>query len=183
MPSHKRYFAPGELQFLTSSTYRRAKLFESDRLRRDFVQVLAELRQELGFRPLGWVLMPEHFHMLIKIEPAAMTRRFMQELKKRTAQRILSALRENREHAWCVRMLERLRLPASVHSDSIYRVWQRRFYPFGVHTEEKRLEKLEYMHNNPVKRKLVSSPDQWPWSSFRYYFLNDASGLRMDRLA
>ncbi|MGO9274709.1 MAG: hypothetical protein ACLQOO_31525 [Terriglobia bacterium] len=77
---------------------------------------------------------------------------------------------------------DRLRLPPSVHSDSRYRVWQRRFYPFNVHSEKKRLEKLDDMHNNPVQRGLVSSADQWPWSSFRFYYLNDSSVLTMDRM-
>jgi REP element-mobilizing transposase RayT len=106
----------------------------------------------------------------------------MQELKKRTAQRVIGALHDHQQYAWCGRTLERLRLPATVHSDSHYRVWQRRFYPFNVYSEKKRLEKLNYMHNNPVKRKLVSSPDQWPWSSFRFYYLSDSSVLSMDRL-
>ena len=38
------------------------------------------------------------------------------------------------------------------------------------------------MHNNPVRRGLVSSPGVWPWSSWRYYYLNDVSVLRLDRL-
>jgi hypothetical protein len=58
----------------------------------------------------------------------------------------------------------------------------RRFHPFNVYTEEKRLEKLNYMHSNPAKRGLVNCPGDWPWSSWRYYFLQDASVLRMDRL-
>ena len=66
--------------------------------------------------------------------------------------------------------------------ESCYRVWQRRFYPFNVYSERKRLEKLNYMHGKPVKRGLVSSPDQWPWSSFRFYYLTDSSILSMDRL-
>ena len=78
-------------------------------------------------------------------------------------------------------MLARLRLPPSVHSDSQFRVWQRRFYPFGIYTEKKPLEKLTYMHNNPVKRGLVLSPDLWTWSSFRFYHLKDSSLLRMDQ--
>jgi REP element-mobilizing transposase RayT len=80
MPTSKRHFAPGQLQFLTSSTYRRAKLFQSDRLRWSFVEVLGQLRTEMGFLLIGWVLMPDHFHLLIKPEPAASTSRFMQEL-------------------------------------------------------------------------------------------------------
>jgi hypothetical protein len=48
MPTSKRHFAPGQLQFLTSSTYRRAALFESDRFRCSFVEALRQLRIEMG---------------------------------------------------------------------------------------------------------------------------------------
>jgi len=53
----------------------------------------------------------------------------------------------------------------------------------GVYSEKKWLEKLNYMHNNPVKRGLLASPDQWPWSSFRFYYLNDSSVLSREQLA
>jgi putative transposase len=79
-------------------------------------------------------------------------------------------------------MLSGLRLPATVHSDSCYRVWQRRFYPYGVYSEKKRLEELNSMHNNAVKRGLARSPQEWPRSSFRFYYLNDSSLLSMDKL-
>ena len=182
MPIYGRRYDPGQLQFITTSTYHRAKLFEHDPFRWTFVEVCAQLRNETGFLLIGWVLMPEHFHLLIRPEPPEATSRFMQELKKRTAQRIIAALQESGEQPWHRRMLTRLRLPPSVHSDSCYRVWQRRFVPFNVFTQKKKLEKLAYMHNNPVKRRLASFADQWPWSSFRFYFLNDSSLLRMDSL-
>jgi len=51
-----------------------------------------------------------------------------------------------------------------------------------IFSEKKRQEKLTYLHNNPVKRGLVSAPGDWPWSSWRFYFLRDASILRRDRL-
>jgi putative transposase len=46
-------------------------------------------------------------------------------------------------------------------------VWQRRFYDFNVWSAHKRIERLRYMHRNPVKRGLVLEPEQWEWSSFR----------------
>ncbi|HEV2245619.1 MAG TPA: hypothetical protein VGW37_03120 [Terriglobia bacterium] len=52
----------------------------------------------------------------------------------------------------------------------------------NIWTEKKQLEKLDYMHNNPVTRRLVGSPRDWPWSSWRYYFLEDESIMAMDRL-
>ena len=47
--------------------------------------------------------------------------------------------------------------------------WQARYYDFNVWSERKRIEKLRYIHRNPVKRGLVESPEQWAWSSFRHY--------------
>jgi len=46
---------------------------------------------------------------------------------------------------------------------------QKRFYDFNVCSTEKRIEKLRYMHRNPVKRGLAEKPEEWKWSSFRTY--------------
>jgi REP element-mobilizing transposase RayT len=54
------------------------------------------------------------------------------------------------------------------------RFWQARFYDFNVWTERKRIEKLRYIHRNPVERGLVASPEQWRWSSFRWYAFGEA---------
>ncbi len=183
MPIYARHFVRGELQFITTSTYRRARLFTCQRFRGIFVEVLRQLRQETGFLLNGWVLMPDHFHLLIRPEPPAATVRFMQELKKRTAQQIIAALTRNRDNPRCRALLGRLRLPPTVHSDCYYRVGQRRYVPFNVFTHKKHMQKLDYMLNNPVAARLVASADQWPWSSFRFYFLNDSSVLAMDRIA
>jgi hypothetical protein len=49
------------------------------------------------------------------------------------------------------------------------RFWQVRYYDFNVRTREKQIEKLRYLHRNPVKRGLVDKPEDWEWSSFRHY--------------
>lgn len=182
MPYHKRQYSSGQLQFITSSTYRRIPLFHSDRFRRCFVETISRLRAKHGSRLIGWVLMPEHFHLLLKPEPAEATSLIIKRLKEQTAAQILKSLKGNEPNPWCKKMLQRLRLPPTVHDESQYRVWQRRFYPFNVYSEKKRLEKLTYMHNNPVKRGLVNEPGDWPWSSWRFYYRQDASVLAMDRL-
>ncbi|MGD1156588.1 MAG: hypothetical protein ABSA41_12240 [Terriglobia bacterium] len=82
---------------------------------------------------------------------------------------MISTLGADRRYPWCGKVLTRLRLPLTVYSYSPYRVWRRRFYAFNVFSPTKRLAKLNSMHGNPVKRGLGRSPDQWPWSSFRFY--------------
>jgi putative transposase len=183
MPHYRRVFEPGQLQFITTSTCRRTRIFTCQGFCRIFVETLRQVRRETGFLLIGWVLMPEHFHLLIKPEPAGDTVHFMRELKKRSAEQIIAALGRNQHQPSCRGLLARLRLPATVHSDSHHRLWQRRYVPFNVFTEKKRVEKINYMHNNPAKRGLVSSPDHWPWSSFRFDYCNDSSVLNMDRLA
>ncbi len=182
MPRQRYYYGLNHLHYLTASTYRRARVFDSERFRRHFVRALADLRRSLGFKILGYVLMPEHFHLLIWPGAKGDPSKIIQSLKERAAIFILKNLRENQQHAWCRKTLKRLTLPATVRRHGPHRVWQRRFYDLNVWGEKKRREKLNYMHGNPVKRGLVSSPDQWPRSSFRYYYLGDSSVLAMDRL-
>jgi putative transposase len=165
-----------------ASTYRRARLFTCQRFCGIFVDTLRQLREETGFLLNGWVLMPDHFHLLIRPEPPEATARFLQELKRRTAQQIIAVLSRHRHNQPCRKLLARVRLPPSVHNDSYYRLWQRRYVPFNVFTPKKHMEKLDYMHNNPVTARLVSSPDQWRWSSFWFYYLQDSTLLAMDRI-
>jgi REP element-mobilizing transposase RayT len=104
----------------------------------------------------------------------------MQRLEERTAQFILKGLRQNLEYPWRQKVLARVTLPPSLHDHAHFRVWQRRFYDMNIWSAKEREEKLNYMHNNPVKRGLVKQPGNWPWSGWRFYFLNDASLLTMD---
>jgi hypothetical protein len=68
--------------------------------------------------------------------------------------------------------------------------WQRRFYDFNVWSEKKPKEKpkeklkenLEYMHANPVQRKLVQHPKDWPWSSWTHYAGKGKGRIRMDSI-
>ncbi len=58
--------------------------------------------------------------------------------------------------------------------------WQARYYDFNVYTKKKRIEKLRYMHRNPVKRGLVQEPQDWPWSSFRHYLTGEEGVVEIE---
>ena len=58
--------------------------------------------------------------------------------------------------------------------------WQTRYHDFNVWTEKKQVEKLRYMHRNPVKRGLVATPEDWRWSSYRFYLLDESGPVRMN---
>ena len=143
VPTPLRYYGLNHLHYVTASTYRRARLFDALQFKNRWVETLGELREELKFRIIGYVLMPEHFHLLIWPGDGANPSQIVQKLKDRTALFILKSLRENLGHVWCRKMLELVTLPPTVHHHAHFRVWQRRFYDMNIWSPKKRNEKLD----------------------------------------
>jgi hypothetical protein len=75
-----------------------------------------------------------------------------------------------------------LSLPFSRTGKEEKAFWQRRFYDFNVWSWEKLREKLEYMHANPVKRKLVAHPKDWLWSSWSHYEKREKGLIGIDAM-
>ena len=158
-PRLHRYYGAGYLHFITFSCYHRRQLLKTPQRRNLFLKLLEQVRFSYKFVVVGYVVMPEHVHLLLSEPERADPSVVVQVLKQRCARQLLRAKRKGQSG-----------LQKSLwETDGEERVWQRRFYDFVVWSEYKRGEKLRYMHNNPVKRGLVLEPEQWPWSSYRFY--------------
>ena len=167
---HRTYGAH-HLHFITCSCYRRRALLGSARARDRFLAILEQTRQRYRFVVVGYVVMPEHFHLLVTEPEVGTPSTLMQVLKQRSARALLPRKKRTDPRQ------------RSLFGDSLPRraFWQGRFYDFNVWTTRKRVEKLRYMHRNPVKRGLVESPEQWRWSSYRYYLLGEAGPVRVNQ--
>lgn len=109
------------------------------------------MRLRYDFIVCGYVVMPEHVHLLVS------------ELKKALLSKAIQALK----------------LSVSVQSRE-RPFWLARYYDSNVHNEEKRVEKLRYMHRNPVKHGLVEKPEDWSWSSFRHYATGEIGAVEIE---
>lgn len=138
-----RYQKAGAFHFVTFSCFRRHPLLDSTSAYRCFEHELEVVREKYQFVVLGYVLMPEHVHLLVSETGVASLAVALQVLKQQTSRKLKSKGRAQ--------------------------FWRRRYYDFNVWSEEKRAEKLGYMHRNPVVRGLVATPEDWPWSSCRHY--------------
>ena len=105
MAAQHHYYGGNHLHYLTVSTYRRARLFDADRFRHHILRTLDQLRAKLGFKIIGYVVMPEDFHRLIGPSEEADPSKIIQSLKERTAKFILKNLVENPRLQWCPRLL------------------------------------------------------------------------------
>jgi putative transposase len=140
-----RYQQTGDFHFLTFSCYRRQAYLSAGAAMDLFEDALERVRLRYLFVVAGYVVMPEHVHLLVNEPKRALLSKALQALK-------LSVSLRSRERPF----------------------WQAHYYDFNVSTHEKFVEKLRYIHRNPVRRGLVTKPEDWKGSSFRHY----QTGLR-----
>ncbi len=132
--------------------------------------ILEQTRERYRFVVVGYVVMPEHIHLLLTEPEVGSPSTVMQVLKQRTAGALLPK-RKRRD----------LRQRNLFGGETKRRAfWQARSYDFNVWTTKKRVEKLRYMHRNPVKRGLVAAPEDWRWSSYRFYLLDEVGPVRVN---
>jgi putative transposase len=146
-----RYQQAGDLHFITFSCYGRKPYLASAAAKELFEASLEKMRRKYGFAVLGYMVMPEHVHLLVN-EPSLCTlARALQSLK-------LSVSVQRRERPF----------------------WLHRYYDFNVHSAPKITEKLRYLHRNPVARGLVQKPEDWQWSSFRHYVTGVEGAVKIE---
>jgi putative transposase len=142
-----------QLHFITFSCYRRQPYMSSAPTKRMFEEALERARRKYGLLVFGYVVMPEHVHLLVSEPEGDLLSTVMQAIKQSVARRMIAG----REH-----------------------FWQARYYDFNVCSQPKVREKLRYMHRNPVKRGLVERPEDWPWSSFRHYLTGEIGAVEIE---
>ncbi|MFT3686149.1 MAG: hypothetical protein QM783_14715 [Phycisphaerales bacterium] len=169
MAIRKRMVRRDELngyRFVTASCFHRMNLFASPRIRDVFAHSLAAARQKHGFELFAWVLMPNHFHLLVR--PCRASRSdallllapMLRTLKQGVSQAVIPGMKR-RDAAALVHM---------TGADGIARFWQ----PGGgfdrnVRSLTEFTREVWYIHNNPVRRGLVEQADDWKWSSVRWW--------------
>ena len=145
--SLERFHHTGELHFITFSCYRRRAKLTPER-RCLFERSLEMIRKKYELQVFAYVLMPEHVHLLVSEPESKELATAMQALKQSVSRRVALRAKEP--------------------------FWQPRYYDFNVRSQHKFIEKVRYIHRNPVERGLVNRPEDWPWSSFDHY----ATGVR-----
>ena len=162
-----RIYGQGDWHFITCSCYRRLPFLGSAEQRDVFLTVLEQTRKKYQFVVAGYVVMPEHIHLLVGEPKVANPSRVMQVLKQRVSLQCRARARTAKQQ----QSIFSERLPPAF--------WQPRSYDFNVRTKKKYIEKLNYIHMNPVRRGLVESPELWPWSSFRHYWYGEEGPVKV----
>ena len=158
----RRYYGLGDLHFVTFSCYRRLPLLGSARRRNLFLRRLEKVRVRYEMVVVGYVAMPEHVHLLVS-EPLQQNLSVaVKALKQGMARRVLGSSKPREQQQ--TELFPRENMPG--------RFWQARFYDFNVWSAKKRIEKLRYIHRNPVTAG---------WCDLRNVALEQLSVVRLRR--
>jgi len=164
MSGHRKHLRrieePGHGRYLTFSCYKRLPLFSNDRIKDAFVDALAQAKDTIEFHLYAWVVMPEHVHLLLQTASGQVTvESILRRLKSPFAQMVITR--------WEV-------LDAPILSRLQDRCGRIRFwlpgggYDRNIYNDHELWEKVQYIHNNPVRRGLAETPTEYRWSSARW---------------
>ena len=153
----KRYQNTRQFHFITFSCYSRQPFLHSAESKDTLQRLLEETRSRYRLYLAAYVFMPEHVHLLTD-EPATSTLATFLQVFKQTASR-------------------HLKLAGAKPTDQF---WQRRYYDFNVSSHEKYIEKIQYIHRNPVVRGLVANPADYHWSSYNHYATGEPGPIQIE---
>jgi putative transposase len=152
--SLERFHQSGDLHFITFSCRHRAPRLGPEACKEACLEALEATRVRTGIEIYGYVVMPEHVHLLISEPSIQPLSRALQGLKQGVSWRIGKG-------------------------KATEPFWETRYYDFNVYSDRKLKEKLRYIHRNPVRRGLVSNPADWQWSSFRHYLTGEPGNVKL----
>ncbi len=136
------------IYFITARTKNRENFFNTQRKCSLFSEVFERSLKKFDFGMIGWVLNPNHYHILIEVSDGSMLGRFVQNLHSNLARIINKLERSEGRQIW-------------------YQYWDR-----CIRSERDLYTRLNYIHHNPIKHGLVLNIDEYEWSSYKIYMEN-----------
>ena len=185
----KRFNLENQIYFITSKIFKNKKIFDNGWCCKLLIDVLKECKNKYGFKLYGYVIMPDHIHLLIEPAENDSISNVIHKIKGNFAYRCLiiarnhkgSATRDNHhstenpkrvsDPSWVGEKRQRIR-----HQP----IWQKSFYDHAIRNQQDFLEKLNYIHKNPLKHAIAKNPDQYHYSSYQNYYLQNNKLIKID---
>ncbi|MCD4692783.1 MAG: transposase [Calditrichales bacterium] len=173
MRSRYKIYPDYNMYFITSSIVDWAPLIINNDLFSIILDSFKFCQKEKQLFFYGYVIMPNHFHILISMDEARNIPDTIRDMKRHTSldiSKYLSGLNKHNNLFWI----------KPFWGNKINKIWQEGYHPKAIISEKMFSQKLNYIHNNPVKQGFVDKPENWKYSSARNYILNDHSLFRLD---
>jgi len=169
----KHFDHDGRARFITFCIHHQIPILTNDPFRQILVDSIDDVRRQDGFRLLAYIIMPEHVHLVIIPGDDTRAGTLVGEIKRVSSLRIHEILLENES-----RLIHKFIVQRDRHSP--FALWKRRCHDHNCRTDDAVWSRVEYCHFNPVTRGLVRNPEDWIWSSYRWYLGKRNVPLQID---
>ena len=164
----------GDVCFVTTTIQGFRPALAPEPIARMFVDALQFYRSRGEMLLHAWVVMPEHVHLLVTPLRGSISD-MMELLKRYTSRQILAWCKAHGREDDLHFFADRGRIDGERYS-----VWMRSFRSVPLQGDQAVLDKIAYIHGNPVRRGLAATPEEWPWSSAGAYSRPEAAAPEAD---
>lgn len=156
------------IYFMTTTVIGWIDAFTRKELAEVVIDSLVYCQKHKGLVIYAWCLMPSHLHFIGSVGEGKKLSDVIRDFKKFTSKRIISTIKEiNESRDW---MLNKFQFAAKIHpKNEEFKFWQDGFHPIELFSPEFAIQKLNYLHQNPVQSGLVALPEHYLYSSASNY--------------
>lgn len=150
-------------------------VFKEEKYCQIIIDSLNYCRKNKGLLLFGFVIMPNHIHLIVSSKERLPLTDIMRDFKRHTSKLISKMLEEDNEKLFLYIFQKAKRTQKTK-----YKVWQDEYHPEAIYSEKWFYQKLNYLHNNPVRKGFVVKPEDWKYGSARNWILDDHSTISLD---
>ena len=163
MRTRYKIYNDDTLHFITSTIVDWIPIFTNKKYYNILIDTIKYYQSNSKLEVIAYVFLPEHFHMILKSRELSKTIRL---IKMYSAKEIIKQLKFDEQK----QILKKLQLNKKEYkTKSNFQLWQEGFKPKEIIGSEMLRQKIDYIHFNPVKKRLVSEPTEWEYSSANFY--------------
>ncbi|MCF7794613.1 MAG: transposase [Candidatus Cloacimonetes bacterium] len=177
MRNRYKFSGDEEIYFVTATIVEWLSVFISDKYFQILVESLKYCQHHKYLKIHAYVFMIDHIHMVVSGPKIG---DIIKSFKMFTAKKIVENLEEDHK-SWHLDQLKFFKKKYKIKSE--YQIWQEGVHPQLVSFQKAFLQKVNYIHNNPVRKGYVEEPEFWKYSSASYYIENRKGPIQIDDLA
>ena len=176
MRSIYKIFNKEGLFFVTSTTVGWLPVFNSEKYYNILIEAVKYSQINKNLKLYAYVFLDNHFHLIVTGDNLS---NIMKSIKSFTAKEIIKQLK-NDENINLLNYFKINRLKHKIKSE--YQIWQESYHPQELMSQKIIQQKVDYIHLNPVRKRIVAEPEEWKYSSAGYYIKGIEGVLKLNVL-
>lgn len=175
-----KFYNPKGVYYITFAVVRWIDVFTRNIYRKMLIDSFRYCQNSKGLTIHAYVIMTNHIHMIVSAADGKLLENVMRDMKKFTSSQLIKSIQENdfeSRKEWMIKAFMDEGMKNS--NNTKFQFWQQDNHPIELTDNEMKDQKLDYIHQNPVKHGFVMKAEDYPWSSIANY-MNEEGMIKVE---